>query len=123
MKGTKAVGYARVVPLSTSDEALAHQAQRIEGYCRANEFDLVRVFEETVSAEISNSRTVLQEALKAVPDQGILVVVRVDRIGGNKRVLKDLQDECAARGISVHTMQGPVDLSQIKSSIEVTVIS
>jgi DNA invertase Pin-like site-specific DNA recombinase len=124
MKSTKAVGYARVVPLSTSEEALTHQAQRISAYCQAHELELVQVFEETASAEISiaDGRKVLEEAIAAVPDHGVFVVVRTDRLSGNRRVLQAIHAKCQERDITVHTMAGPVDLSRLKSSIEVTVL-
>jgi len=124
MKPSKAVGYARVVPLSTSEDALAHQAQRIASYCQSHELELVQVFEETVSAEIpgAHGRKVLDEAIAAVPDGGALVVVRTDRISGNRRVLNEIHAQCKERNITVHTMAGPVDLSQAKTSIEVTVL-
>jgi DNA invertase Pin-like site-specific DNA recombinase len=124
MKSTKAVGYARVIPRSTSEEALAHQGQRIASYCHLQQLELVQIFEETVSAEISlaDGRKVLDEALAAVPDHGALVVVRVDRLSRNRRVLKEIQSKCDERGITVHTMEGPTDLSKVKTSIEVTVL-
>jgi DNA invertase Pin-like site-specific DNA recombinase len=124
MKGKKAVGYARVVPeQATVKEALVHQAERIVSYCRAQELDLIQVFEETVSAEVSLSdgRDQLKQALKAVPDEGVLVVVRVDRLSSNRHILQEIQSRCNERGITVHTMLGPTDLSQVKSGIEVTV--
>jgi DNA invertase Pin-like site-specific DNA recombinase len=120
----KAVGYARVVPRSTQEEALAHQAQRIAAYCQSHELELLQVFEETGSAEISmtDGRKVLVEAIAAVPDHGALVVVRADRLSGNRRVLQELHSKCQERDITVHTMSGPVDLSQVKTTIEVTVL-
>jgi DNA invertase Pin-like site-specific DNA recombinase len=123
MKSTKAVGYARVIPLSTSEEALAHQGQRIAHYCHLNELELVQVFEETVSAEVApDERKILAQALAAVPEKGVLVVVRVDRLSRRRRILQEIKSQCDARAITVHTMEGPVDLSQVKSSIEVTVL-
>ena len=124
MKSTKAVGYARVVPRSTSEEALAHQAQRISAYCQSHELDLVQVFEETASAEMSiaDGRKVLEEAIAAIPDHGALVIVRADRLSGNRRVLQEVHSKCQERDITVHTMAGPIDLSRLKSSIEVTVL-
>jgi DNA invertase Pin-like site-specific DNA recombinase len=124
MKSKKAVGYARVVPeQSTTNQALAHQAERIVSYCHSNQLELIQIFAETVSAEVSLSdgRDQLKQALKAVPDKGVLVVVRVDRLSSNRRVLQEIQSRCNERGITVHTIKGPTDLSQVKSAIEVTV--
>ena len=126
MKSKQAVGYARVVPgQSTSKQPLSHQAERIVSYCLSNQLDLMQVFEETVSAEVSLSdgRDQLLKALEAVPDNGALVVVRVDRLSSNRRILQEIQSKCNQRGITVHTIKGPTDLSQVKSAIEVTVSS
>ena len=126
MEGKQAVGYARVVPgQATSKEALSHQAERIVSYCLSHHLDLIQVFEEAVSAEVplSDGRDQLLKALEAVPNDGALVVVRVDRLSSNRRILQEIQSRCNQRGITVHTIKGPTDLSQIKSAIEVTVSS
>ena len=118
------IGYARVVPRENADEALAHQRARIEVYCKEQGHNLVNFFTETISAEfnLSQGRSELEEAIQACSRNVGLIVIRLDRLSSNKKVLTRIFDQCQTRGIKIVAVAGPKDPSEIKSSIEVTVI-
>jgi hypothetical protein len=82
------IGYARVVPAEDTTEALAHQRARIEAFCREQNHTLVNFFSETISAEIKlEQRTKLLEAIESCASGQALIVIRLDRLGSNKKVL------------------------------------
>ncbi len=118
----KAIGYARVVPGENTTDALTHQKARITEYCRANGLKLERIYEEIVSSEIdlNEGRPQLVLALNSLETEDALVVVRTDRLSQNRQFLTELKNLMEKTGFVVHTMQGPTDLTKVKSSIEVT---
>lgn len=118
------IGYARVVPRENAEEALAHQKARIEAYCKEQGHNLVNFFTETISAEfdLNEGRSELEKAIQACSSDVGLIVIRLDRLSSNKKVLTRVFEQCQARGIKIVPVAGPKDPSEIKSGIEVTVI-
>ena len=118
------IGYARVVPRENAEEALAHQKARIEAYCKEQGHNLVDFYTEKISAEfdLTEGRSELERAIQACSRDVGLIVIRLDRISSNKKVLTNIFDQCQTREIEIIPVSGPKDPSEIKSSIEVTVI-
>jgi DNA invertase Pin-like site-specific DNA recombinase len=121
-KIVKAIGYARVVPGENTTDALSHQKARITEYCRSNGLNLEKIHEEIVSSELSlnEGRPELLAALNALGSGDALVVVRTDRLSQNRQFIAELKNQIEKTGCVVHTMQGPTDLTKVKSGIEVT---
>jgi DNA invertase Pin-like site-specific DNA recombinase len=114
------VGYARVVPAEATADALAHQRARIESYCAEQGFNLVQFFTETIGAERKlEERIGLNEALTAATGKG-LIVIRLDRLGSNKKVLLSILEECRAKNVTVIPVAGPKTLDEMPSTLEVT---
>ena len=82
---TQAIGYRRCSTLGQVDgEGLGVQSDKIEGWCRLQAFDLVRIEEDAGISGARMNRPGLQRALGAVlalGRDGVLVVARLDRLG------------------------------------------
>jgi DNA invertase Pin-like site-specific DNA recombinase len=118
------IGYARVVPRENAEEALAHQKARIEAYCKEHGHKLVDFYSEKISAEfeLQEGRSELEKAIHACSRDIGLIVIRLDRLSSNKKVLIKIFEECQTREVQIVPVSGAKDPSEIKTSIEVTVI-
>lgn len=110
------------MPGENTTDALSHQKARITEYCRANALNLEKIYEEIVSSELSlnEGRPQLLLALSSLNSGDALVVVRTDRLSQNRQFIAELKNQMEKTGFIVHTMQGPNDLTKVKSGIEVT---
>lgn len=116
------IGYIRVVPKEDAAAALAHQSARIEQYCTQRNYCLTQVFKETLSADVPfKSRPILQQTLETAKSGMAVVVVRLDRISGDNKVLQEVFDQCMKKGIKLLAVGGPRTPQEMKSSLEVTV--
>jgi DNA invertase Pin-like site-specific DNA recombinase len=116
-----AIGYARVVPSENTAEALAHQRARIEAFCQEHGYTLVKFFSETISAEIQlEHRIKLLEAIESCTGGKNLIVIRLDRLGSNKKVLYKILEECRSKNVTVVPVAGPKTLEEMPSTLEVT---
>ena len=115
------IGYARVVPAENTAEALAHQRARIEAFCQEHGHKLVKFFSETISAEIPlEHRIKLLEAIESCSAGQSLIVIRLDRLGSNKKVLSKILEECRSKNVTVIPVAGPQTLEEMPSTLEVT---
>jgi len=117
----KVAGYARVVPGSSAD-ALAHQQAVIERFVHEKGYELVGHFAEIASADVplGPGRQELARALESLPPQSGLVVVRLNRLSGQKRLLERIFQACQSRQIEIIAVAGPSDPRGVASSFEVT---
>lgn len=109
----KAIGYVRVSTLGQVDgEGLGVQRDKIVGWCRYQQVELVEIKEDAGVSGASMDRPGLQDALARVHElgrEGILVVARLDRLGRNaietQVALRDLLD----RGVRVVAIGDGID--------------
>jgi site-specific DNA recombinase len=82
---TQAIGYRRCSTVGQVDgEGLGVQSDKIEGWCRLQGLDLVRIEEDAGLSGATLNRPGLQRALDgvlALGRDGVLVVARLDRLG------------------------------------------
>jgi DNA invertase Pin-like site-specific DNA recombinase len=115
------IGYARVVPAEDTTEALAHQRARIEAFCQEQNHTLVNFFSEAISSETKlEHRTKLLEAIDSCASGPALIVIRLDRLGSNKKVLSKILEECEAKNVTVIAVAGPKTLAEMPSTLEIT---
>jgi len=117
----EAIGYVRVVPSEDPSEALAHQKARIEAFCREQNYTLVKFYSETISAEIKlEHRIALLEAIESCAGGANLIVIRLDRLGSNKKVLSRILEECEAKNVTIIPVAGPKTLAEMPNTLEIT---
>ncbi len=115
------IGYARVVPAERTEEALAHQKARIESFCSEQGHQLVGFFTEVISAEVPiESRTELMSALRECGKNRYLIVIRLDRLGSNKKILAKVFERCEADGVNVIPVAGPKTWQEMPNALEIT---
>lgn len=118
------VGYARVVPQEGGVEALQHQRDRIESFCKSKGHNLIAFFQEQVSRDIAidEGRHELLKAIEAVgPDMGVLIV-RLNKISGQKGMVREAKGRIEARGAQLLTVEGSNDPETMQSTLQVTTV-
>lgn len=117
------VGYARVVPQEGGEEALQHQRDRIESFCKARGHNLVAFYQEQVSRDISiDERKTLLEAIAAVSKDHALLIVRLNKISGQKSMVREAVKRIHERGGELLTVEGSNDPETMESTLQVTTI-
>ena len=118
----KVIGYSRVVPAEDADVALKHHRERIESYCSNKSLTLVNYFEEQISGDTAYgaTRPALMEAISNLGDGMALVVVRLNRLSGQKAILAPIIEAIENKGARVIAVQGPATLAELSSTLEVT---
>ncbi|MBX9877545.1 MAG: recombinase family protein [Candidatus Obscuribacterales bacterium] len=114
------IGYARVVPQEGGDEALQHQRDRIESYCKAKQYNLVGFYQEQVSRDIAlDERKVLLEAMAASKGKALLIV-RLNKISGQKSMVREAVRRITEGGGQLLTVEGSNDPETMESTLQVT---
>jgi DNA invertase Pin-like site-specific DNA recombinase len=120
---TDVIAYSRVVPAPEQDKTLAHHRDRINAFCKQNNLNLLEVFEEVTSADKSLAdRSQLLEALNNLKPGMALVVLRLNRLSGQRKLLTEIFDKCNTLGCSILTVEGPATLDEMQFSLEVSSI-
>lgn len=118
----KFVGYARVVPGEGGDSAIAHQQSRILEYLKTTNAKDGGFFSEVISGDVSfDTRSKLIEAISACEPGDTILVVRLDRLSSQKKLVAEIFEHCAGRNISVKALSGPQTAEEMRNSLEVTV--
>ncbi|MFN2641638.1 MAG: recombinase family protein [Actinomycetota bacterium] len=115
-KGTKAVAYVRV---STSEQAqegwsLGAQRKRVKAYCEARGWKLAKVYaDEGVSAKGGTKRPEFERMVREVlaDGVGIIVALKLDRLGRSAKGLLDLYDRLERKGVAIVTIDDGIDTS------------
>jgi len=118
------IGYARVVPQEGGVEALQHQRDRIESYCKSKGHTLVNFHQEQVSRDIAldEGRPQLLEAIGALSSGMGLVIVRLNKISGQKAMVREAVRRIEERGGTLLTVDGSNDPDTMESTLQVTTI-
>jgi DNA invertase Pin-like site-specific DNA recombinase len=118
----KVVGYARVVPGEGGETAIAHQESRIADYLKANDLTSGGFYAEEMSGDVSLSdRAKLIEAITDCGPGDLILVVRLDRLSSQKKIVAEIFEHCAGRNIKVTAISGPQTPEEMRNSLEVTV--
>lgn len=92
---TQAIGYRRCSTLGQVDgEGLGVQSDKIDGWCRLQGLDLVRIEEDAGISGATLNRPGLKRALEgvlALGRNGVLVVARLDRLGRSPLCQRDVR--------------------------------
>ncbi len=114
------IGYARVVPQEGGDEALQHQRDRIESFCKAKGHKLVSFYQEQVSRDIAlDERKTLLEAMAASKGKALLIV-RLNKISGQKSMVREAVRRITEGGGQLLTVEGSNDPETMESTLQVT---
>lgn len=118
------VGYARVVPQEGGAEALQHQRDRVEAFCKHKGYNLVGFFQEQVNRDIAidEGRPQLLEAINAVNTGMGFVIVRLNKISGQKSMVREAARRVKERGGELLTVEGPNDPETMQSTLQVTMV-
>jgi len=118
----KVVGYARVVPGEGGESAIAHQEARLSEYLKATEAVPGGFYAEEISGDVLlGNRAKLTEAICACEPGDSILVVRLDRLSSQKKVVTEIFEHCAGRNIKVKAISGPQTPEEMRNSLEVTV--
>ena len=115
------VAYLRVVPSDNARQALDHQKERIETFSRQQGWQMISVFEEVSRADLALAeRPRLMEAIACTDSGMALVVVRLDRLSSQTRLLEEIVEALALRGAVLKAVQGSSDPKDIRPTLEIT---
>jgi len=112
MSDLQAVVYARVSTemQATQGGGLEDQVKSCLDLCERQGWAVAAVYRDEGISGATEERPAFKEALAAVPDGGILVVDRYDRLSRDARYRLQLAEELSARGISIVSPHGEVDV-------------
>jgi DNA invertase Pin-like site-specific DNA recombinase len=110
----KAVGYVRVSTTEQASEghSLGAQRRRIEAYCQARGWDLVKVYaDEGMSA--AKDRPAFDRMVADVLADGVshIVSLKLDRLGRRAKDLLDLYDSMESKGVALVCIEDSIDTS------------
>jgi DNA invertase Pin-like site-specific DNA recombinase len=118
----KVVGYARVVPGEGGDTAIAHQQARIADYLKSIDATSGGFYAEEISGDVSlGNRAKLIEAITVCEPGDSILVVRLDRLSSQKKIVAEIFEHCSGRNIEVKAISGPQSPEEMRNSLEVTV--
>ncbi len=117
------IGYTRVVPGAETESALTHQKNRLQGYCALNGLTLTEVFTEIGSGdtEAGDGRSGLTAAISTCRPGDTLLVVRLDRLSSQKKLVAAIFEQCRGSNIDIAAVAGPQNPDEVRNSLEVTV--
>jgi DNA invertase Pin-like site-specific DNA recombinase len=119
----KAIGYVRVVPDEKAGDAMSHQEERIQSYCNSCNWQLISVFREEISGDaLLDDRPRLKEAIAALDVGMTLVVVRLDRLSGQAKLVQQVVAAAKEKGATVQPVAGAKSPGEMRSSLEITSI-
>lgn len=118
----KVIGYARVVPGENNDSALQHQLDRLKQYCSNNSLIFDQLFSEEISGDVplEQGRKQLLAAIDYCQPEDTLMVVRLDRLSSQKRLVAEIFEHCEGKRIKVAAVAGPQTPAEMRTSLEVT---
>ncbi len=111
----QAIGYRRVSTAGQIDgEGLGVQTQKIEGWCKFQNLDLIGIYEDAGMSGANMNRPGLQDALSTVTTlgkEGVLVVGRLDRLGRNAIEVQTTLRDLLNAGVRVVAIGDGIDTS------------
>jgi site-specific DNA recombinase len=121
----KLIGYVRVSSKDQRDNtSLEDQKKRIENYCNAFGYELIRVYEEVGSGKDTENRPVFQEAMNAIGEVDGIIAIKLDRIARNTRdVLELVEDKLQPKDKALILIDLNVDTSTPTGKMILTVMA
>lgn len=102
------LAYIRV---STQLQTGESQKYEIDKFCKAQNINVGKWIEESVSGTIPWERRRLGKAVRKLDRGDLIICTEMSRLGRNMLMIMSLLNYCSSKGISIHTIKDNFDLS------------
>ena len=124
----KLVGYVRVSSKSQEDNtSLENQIERIEAYCKAYDYELVKIFREVATGTKADiqTRPIFNQCIECLKDPDIdgFIALKLDRIARNTRdVLTLVEDVLEPQNKMLVLLDSQIDTSRPEGKMILTIM-
>ena len=99
------------IRVSTIVQSHSSQEFEIRSYCRKNHIHVDHWVSESVSGTIAVEKRTLGQLIDKMSGGDLLICSELSRLGRNMLMIMGVLNQCASKGISIHTIKDNFDLS------------
>jgi len=99
------------IRVSTEMQTYENQEYEIKEYCKRQGYDVALWVSESVSGTVKAEKRRLGKAIRKMKKGDLLICTELSRLGRNMLMIMGILNECASKGISIHTIKDNFDLS------------
>lgn len=99
------------VRVSTDRQSGSSQEYEIKAWAQKHSVPIDRWVTESVSGTVSPGRRKLGPAIRKMKAGDLLICTEISRLGRNMLMIMSILNDCAQRGIRIHTIKDNFDLS------------
>ncbi len=106
------------IRVSTAEQSGSGQSFEIRNWAIKEGVSIARTVKESVSGTVPPDRRKLGKLIRKMKPDDLLVCTEISRLGRNMLMIMSILNDCAARGIRMHTIKDNFDLdNNINSKI------
>ena len=106
------------IRISTAEQSGSSQAYEIRQWAKKQNCSIAKWEEEAVSGTAPPAKRKLGKLIRRMKPDDLLVCTEISRLGRNMLMIMSILNDCAARGIRIHTIKDNFDLkNDINSKI------
>ncbi len=99
------------IRVSTDTQSYSSQEFEIRNWAEKQGMDIAKWYNESVSGTISIKKRVLGHLIKRMKKDDLLICTEISRLGRNMLMIMSVLNDCAAKGIRIHTIKDNFILS------------
>ena len=99
------------IRVSTMLQSHSSQEYEIRSYCRKNHIHVDHWVSESVSGTVAVEKRTLGNLIENMSDGDMLICSELSRLGRNMLMIMGVLNQCASKGVSIHTIKDNFDLS------------
>ena len=99
------------IRISTAEQSGSSQEFEIRQWADRQQLDIGKWEEEAVSGTIPPGKRKLGRIIRRMKRDDLLVCTEISRLGRNMLMIMSILNDCAARGIRIHTIKDNFDLN------------
>lgn len=106
------------IRVSTAEQSYSSQKYEIRQWAEKQDISIGKWEVESVSGTVPPSKRKLGKLIRRMKPDDLLVCTEISRLGRNMLMIMSILNDCAARGIRIHTIKDNFDLkNDINSKI------
>ena len=99
------------IRVSTAEQSYSSQKYEIRQWAEKQDISIEKWEVESVSGTIPPSKRKLGKLIRRMKPDDLLVCTEISRLGRNMLMIMSILNDCAARGVRIHTIKDNFDLN------------